>query len=330
MSGLLDWFIPSAQGFDTGGANAGVKNYLSNIDDIVGNLGGFNNVTAPTITASKASGKGLKVSASQVDPTQAGNIALSFNEANADRYGALATKMNLDAVNTRKQMLTAVDPNWQNARDQADRINSALTAGEVPQDVQRNLARTAAFKTLGQGGGQSAQYLSARDVAQTSLGLSQQGQTNSMAWRDLLFKIGQPTQILPSDVMASSGLSANTVASVLGSNADRKLSADTTNSTLKQNMRQFNTTLKQNTNQFNATNLLQSSEFNSTGQANMSQFAATLLSGAQSTALGANLGILSADQQSAQNAANAKANVGSTLLNTAAGAIGLGVGFAGY
>lgn len=319
---MLDWFIPSAQSFNTGDARKYVNDYLGNIEDIAGSID-FTSVTAPTTTASLA-GKATKVKAPKVDARRAGEIALNFNTANAGRFGELADRMNLDAVETRKKMLTSIDPRWEEMRDQADRLNSAMMAGEVSPDIQRNLARTAAFKALqgGFSGSAAASNLSARDLGITSLQLSQQGQQNSMAWRDLLFKIGQPTQILPSDIMSTSGLSADTVASVLGSNADRVLSARTTNATLTQDLNKFNAGQQQNTSQFNAESALRADMFNSTGQFSATELAARLLAGANSDVLGAELGILSADQQSRQGAANAKANAGATLLNTATGFFG--------
>jgi hypothetical protein len=169
------------------------------------------------------------VDAERVDATQAGNQAINWNMSQAGNFQSLASTFNKGAVEDRMDMLGTISPQWERQRDSADKANMAMMKGEVPLDVQQQMARTSAYKSFNAGysGSPSGrQGTLARDLGLTSLGLVQQGQSNAQDWLKTTSAIAMPSQVSASDIMGNLGVNATMTAGVMGANANRELEAD--------------------------------------------------------------------------------------------------------
>ena len=169
------------------------------------------------------------IDAERVDATKAGNQAINWNMGQAENFQGLATTFNKGALEDRMDMLDTISPQWERQRDIADKSNMAMMKGEVPLDVQQQMARTSAYKSFNAGysGSPSGrQGTLARDLGLTSLGLVQQGQSNAQEWLKTTSAIAMPDQVSAANIMEGIGMNATMTAGVMGANANRELEAD--------------------------------------------------------------------------------------------------------
>lgn len=147
-----------------------------------------------------------------VDPTKTGQQSVNFNLQNQSNYDWMASSSNQNALKDKLGALNAIAPQWQNQQEIADKTNMALMKGEIPMDVQQQLARTNAYKSLqgGYSGSDSArQGTLARDLGLTSLGLTSLGQTQADNWLKTMNEIAMPDQVSSKDIMDSIGFNAD-------------------------------------------------------------------------------------------------------------------------
>lgn len=170
------------------------------------------------------------INAERVDAAGAANQAINWNVGQATNFQGLASSFNKGALEDRMDMLGTISPQWQNQRDTADKSNMAMMKGEVPLDVQQQMARTSAYNSFNAGysGSPSGrQGTLARDLGLTSLGLVQQGQSNAQDWLKTTSDIAMPAQVSAANIMQGIGMNASLTSGVMGDNANRQLSADT-------------------------------------------------------------------------------------------------------
>ena len=196
--------------YDYAGAKADLGSYMAGANKLYDNW-------KPNIKAEDVSAK------------KAGNKALNWNMNHADEFQGLATTFNKGALEDRMDMLDTISPQWERERDLADKSNMAMMKGEVPLDVQQQMARTSAYKSFNAGysGSPSGrQGTLARDLGLTSLGLVQQGQTNAQSWLKTTSEIAMPDQVNAANIMQGIGMNAGLTAGVMTGNANRELDAD--------------------------------------------------------------------------------------------------------
>lgn len=169
------------------------------------------------------------VAAERVNGVAGATQALNFNATNLENFQNMASTMNQGAVEDRLNMLQEVSPQWENQRDIADKSNMAMMKGEIPLDVQQQMARTNAYKSFnaGYGGSPSArQGTLARDLGITSLSLVQQGQNNAQNWLKTNQAIAMPNQVGAGDIMSAIGFDSGRAIGTMETNANRQLQAD--------------------------------------------------------------------------------------------------------
>lgn len=170
------------------------------------------------------------INAERVNAADAGNQAINWNMGQTENFQGLASSFNKGAVEDRMDMLKTISPQWENQRDIADKSNMAMMKGEVPLDVQQQMARSSAYNSFNAGysGSPSGrQGTLARDLGLTSLGLVQQGQSNAQDWLKTTSAIAMPDQVSAANIMEGIGMNANLTSGVMSGNANRELSADT-------------------------------------------------------------------------------------------------------
>lgn len=103
------------------------------------------------------------------DLTEEQQKALAGNLSNADQIEGL---------------LNRLVPGWSESLKQGTSNSLALLRGEIPKDVQEQVMRTAAYKSLsgGFGGSGMSKALTARDFGRTSLDLQQVGANSAQQW----------------------------------------------------------------------------------------------------------------------------------------------------
>lgn len=166
-------------------------------------LGAYSQVNAPAFSGD--------ASYNPVNAVNYGNQAINFNIQNMDAFGDMASASNERALSDRISALDVISPQWQAQRDQADKTNMALQKGEIPLDVQQNMARSSAYQSFqaGYSGSPSGrQGTLARDLGLTSLSLSQMGQLNSQSWLKTNSEIAMPDQVSSADMMENIGFDA--------------------------------------------------------------------------------------------------------------------------
>lgn len=212
--------------YNTGAANAAVNNFSSW-------LSGFQ---APNTDFSYQPVGWQSVTTREISAAQEADKALTFNESNLGRFMDMARTISQEDTTTKLAMLDRVNPGWTTQRDQAAAINSQMMRGEIPKDVQEQIAQTAAFQTVqagGYGGPGNTRSVTARDLGMTSLDLMQAGQQGSMAWGEML-NSWLPQQTSGTQILAQSGLTARDTIETALSNADRRLTADMESARQKQ------------------------------------------------------------------------------------------------
>lgn len=293
--------IGGALGGILGGLFAG-KTPSYNINQANQDLGNFNSASAGLYNYTPT-----PVSYTNVDPVKAAQSATNFDAANIGTYNNEASSINAADLTSRLASEAIINPQWQSQRDQASANDSALLQGQIPLDVQQQMARSNAYKTYQEGysgnpSGRSGTL--ARDLGLTSLGLQQQGSNDAQNWLKTDNAIALPTQVTGMDILNQQGLSSQQV---------------------------INTDISNSQGQFNAANSnanrdLQSNDFNATGLQNI-----------YSTDLNTNLKLLSQQESDAMNQHNATMQmwqgigsaVGGAAGAFAGGGAGMGLGLFG-
>jgi hypothetical protein len=95
-----------------------------------------------------------------------------------------ATRGNLANIGDIQALLERILPGYKNIVGQEGRNIQSLLRGEIPQDVQDSIKRTAAFRSLqgGYGGSGMSRALTARDLGRTSLDLMDRGGNAAQRW----------------------------------------------------------------------------------------------------------------------------------------------------
>jgi|GEM_PF-5965561 len=190
--------------------------------------------------------------------------AVDLNTKLTPKLDRQATALNDSAVAGKQRMLQQVDPGYFGFVDKANNIVDSKMRGDIPIDVQRQLANTGAFRALsgGTGGGSGlARNAVARDLGLTSLQLQDQGFAQGGALRDMIGRVGTPRMTQASDLLQFSGLSAGDALQSSFRNEENKQRTDIFN------IGNFLSTIGQLTRDENAT-----SQFNSMGLFDMSKF----------------------------------------------------------
>ncbi len=109
-----------------------------------------------------------------------GNVA-AF--AGASRLGGMVNTFNQGQLLT---MLRAAIPGYDDIMNKGSGLVQSYLRGEVPKDVQDQIGRNAAERSLsgGYGGSGMARNLEARDLGLTSLQLTQEGLSSAQRWMD--------------------------------------------------------------------------------------------------------------------------------------------------
>lgn len=118
---------------------------------------------------------GSKPQVADYTPTDAGveaGRAVTSNVGNIDNILALLEKIN---------------PGYIEQLKQGGKNTMSLLKGEIPQDVQDSLSRTAAYKAFqgGYGGSGMSKALKARDFGRTSLDLMSEGTNSAQRWQQI-------------------------------------------------------------------------------------------------------------------------------------------------
>lgn len=110
--------------------------------------------------------------------------ALAANLAAVPGAEKIATKVDLFNQQQVDQMLSHVIPNYQAITGNIGKNIQALTAGQIPSDVQAQIQQSTAAQALagGYSGSQAGADLTARDLGLTSLQLTQQGLASAQSW----------------------------------------------------------------------------------------------------------------------------------------------------
>ncbi|MEI6870656.1 MAG: hypothetical protein WCL08_00100 [Verrucomicrobiota bacterium] len=169
-----------------------------------------------------------------VDVAETGQQALDFNMRNQGNFNQIASGFNESALSDRMKMLQTVSPAFTEQRDLAAKNNTALLKGEIPMDVQQQMARSNAYNTYksGYSGSPSARSGTlARDLGLTSLGLQQIGSRDSQAWLKTNSDIAMPQQTYGSQVMQQLGMTAGLTTGAALQNAQSELGADMASAT---------------------------------------------------------------------------------------------------
>lgn len=119
-----------------------------------------------------------------IDPSKEAAKAIKGNIANFDDIASLAAGVNRLSTDQIKSMLSAIAPEWQSIQGQQANLIKSELSGEVPQDVQDFIQRSAASRSVagGYGGSGMAGNLTLRDLGLTSLQQTQQGFNHAQQW----------------------------------------------------------------------------------------------------------------------------------------------------
>ena len=204
---LLGYFLTdkNTPSYDQKSAKSDLNSYMNNVLPLYQNL-----------------------SYNSVDVAKEGQKAVDFNLKNLGNYESSASSMNAAAVQDRMKMLETVSPGFTEQRDLADTDNTALLKGEIPMDVQQQMARSNAFKTYSAGYSGSPTARSgtlARDLGLTSLGLQQLGSTNAQNWLKTENQVAMPTQTYANQIQQETGMTAGLAVNTATANSQGQLNA---------------------------------------------------------------------------------------------------------
>lgn len=115
-----------------------------------------------------------------------------------------ATKANIANYDDILALLERINPGYGERLRQAGKNNLSLLRGEIPEDVQREVQRSAAFRALsgGFGGSGMSKALTARDLGRTSLDLMDRGTNSAQQWEALAQRTTAPYMITAPDQAA--------------------------------------------------------------------------------------------------------------------------------
>lgn len=229
-SSLLGYFLTdkSTPRYNYKAADKALNNYMGATTDFWGQVANLN------VSAGEATYQ-------NIDPTQTANQAMNWNAENLDNFAFLASSMNQSALDDKNAMLDSQMPGWDTQRDIASKANTALLKGEIPLDVQQQMARTSAYQSFqsGYSGSPSArQGVLARDLGLTSLGLQQMGQSNAQSWMKTIDEVAMPDQVGSEDIMGMLGMNAQLTTSTALTNSAAQTDTQLANigNTLKADM----------------------------------------------------------------------------------------------
>lgn len=96
-----------------------------------------------------------------------------------------ATQSNISNIGDIQAFLEKILPGYKDINEQEGQNILSLLRGEIPQDVQDSVSRTAAFKALqnGYGGSPMSRALKARDLGRTSIDLMEKGGNSAQRWQ---------------------------------------------------------------------------------------------------------------------------------------------------
>jgi hypothetical protein len=184
-----------------------------------------------------------------VNPVATANQAVNFDMANIGNFGNEAASLNQSALNSRLSTESQINPQWQSQSNQAAANASSELAGNIPLDVQQQVANSSAFKSYqnGYSGSPSGRSgLLARDLGMTSLGLTNMGQTNATNLANTNQSLLMPKQVTGADIMQQQGLTPALTTQTAESNAANTLAQQNFNVNGLQNIAttDLNTQLK--------------------------------------------------------------------------------------
>jgi hypothetical protein len=172
----------------------------------------------------------LRSGTPSVDAALAARQALDFNQANLSRFTSVADTLSKAAAQTRSDLLATADPRAVEMSQIADNNAAAMMSGRISADVQANLARSGAFRSLNGGFGADSSMgrnLQARDLGLTSLDLMSRGDEMARNWRQLNYNTRvSGTQVDPGSIMTNNGLSTQQALAAAEANAARAQTAN--------------------------------------------------------------------------------------------------------
>jgi len=110
-----------------------------------------------------------------------------FTALNLTEEQKKALQGNLSNADAMETLLNRLIPGWSANLAQAQKNNTSLLQGQIPQDVQDKILRNSAYQSFagGFGGSGMSHALTARDLGLTSLDLQQQGNNSAQQWAKL-------------------------------------------------------------------------------------------------------------------------------------------------
>lgn len=123
--------------------------------------------------------------------------SLASNERNLGRSEALTSKANTFNTDQVMEMLRRTIPGFDSKTSQVGKLFDSGLKGEVPEDVQHQVAMFDAAKSAssGTGGSGMARNLSARDFGLTSYGITQNTIKSVQSWTDSMARLFQPGMV---------------------------------------------------------------------------------------------------------------------------------------
>ena len=149
--------------------------------------------------------KAPKYKPSDITKLQADSIA--GNQANLAGAKKLADETNQFNYDQLQKMLGNAIPGFADIQQQASGNILSELKGEIPKDVQDQIMRSSAFKSLkgGYGGGGMSDGVSARDLGLTRLDITNKGLDSATKWITLARTAMTPGQFDASNMFVSPG-----------------------------------------------------------------------------------------------------------------------------